>query len=297
MRAFPPIVPCSQQLPNPCPVPNHFSRKDPPRVGTAHSRMHVAHGHRIRNTFRREKTLSTREQLGSATLAFAAFLFVVRCRPAHQARTPARLGGFVVLGGKHVVHGHRHDDPTRLSGAAAVHRSRPARNHRGRRQLQTRFFHCRRTRRRVVLICARWRAEARRGQPEELPAELKDPLRREASLCGVCCCRPSPLDGLSIFGSAGASHPPIAHLAGTGTQHRHGARTRAQCWALHKVWCGEEWVFTGRAATRVATPAAQRPALPLWAKAGRLVTPQRISCGTHPLILAHSYNARMHAYA
>ena len=81
------------------------------------------------------------------------------------------------------------------------------------------------------------------------------------------------------------------------TQHRHGARTRAQCWALHKVWCGEEWVFTGRAATRVATPAAQRPALPLWAKAGRLVTPQRISCGTHPLILAHSYNARMHAYA
>ena len=198
---------------------------------------------------------------------------MVRCGPAHQARTPARLGGFVVLGGKHVVHGHRHDDPTRLSGAA-VHRSRPARNHRGRRQLQTRFFHCRRTRRRVVLICARWRAEARRGQPEELPAELKDPLRREASLCGVCCCRPSPLDGLSIFGSAGASHPPIAHLAGTGT-HSTGmvhARARSAGKALQTVWCGEVWVFTETSgghtrhtaelcivAQRVATPAARRP--------------------------------------
>ena len=58
------------------------------------------------------------------------------------------------------------------------------------------------------------------------------------------------------------------------TQHRHEARTRAQCRALEAlVWCGEVWVFTGPGrphaphsrtcivAQRVATPAARRPAI------------------------------------
>ena len=60
-----------------------------------------------------------------------------------------------------------------------MHRSRPARDHRGRRQLQTPLFHRRRPRRRDVLICT-W-AEARRGHSEELSAELKL-LRHNARL-------------------------------------------------------------------------------------------------------------------
>ena len=60
-----------------------------------------------------------------------------------------------------------------------MHRPRPARDHRGRRLLQTPLFHRRRRRRRVVLICA-W-AEAGRGHSEELSAELKL-LRHNARL-------------------------------------------------------------------------------------------------------------------
>ena len=79
------------------------------------------------------------------------------------------------------------------------------------------------------------------------------------------------------------------------TQHRHEARTRAQCRALEAlVWCGEVWVFTGpRAATRATQQNLHRgttcgnPSGPPPSHSGQkrvaLLPLSGIPCGTHPL--------------
>ena len=120
-----------------------------------------------------------------------------------------------------------------------------------------------------------------------------------------------PLD----FWQCRGDSPPIAHLAGTGAHSTGMVHTRAHSAGHLRHWygvgrCGCSQDLGGHT-RHTAEPASwhnvwqpQRPAAqPFWAKAGRLVTPQRhplwhsSHSGPSPLILAHSYIARMHAYA